>query len=165
VTDSVLIRRHYDSPLGQLALVASERGLRAVLWPNDQPARVPLPALVTGASPVLDEACAQLDAWFAARRTTFDVPFDLIGTAFQVAAWLALATIPYGTTRSYAQQATALGRPTAARAVGAANGRNPLSIVLPCHRVIGANGALTGFAGGIDAKRWLLEFERDHRPA
>ena len=102
------------------------------------------------------QAAEQLHAYFAGRRRQFELPLAPQGTEFQRAAWQALAKIPYGETRSYAQQAAGLGRPAATRAVGAANGRNPLPIVLPCHRVIGANGALTGFGGGIEVKRWLL---------
>ena len=109
---------------------------------------------------VLDEAAHQLEEYFAGTRTTFDLPLDLHGTTFQRAAWQALAEIPYGETRTYAEQAARLGRPAAARAVGAANGRNPLSIVLPCHRVIGSDGALRGFAGGLDVKAALLAFEQ-----
>ena len=101
----------------------------------------------------------QLDEYFAGTRTGFDLPLDLHGTPFQLAAWHALAEIPYGETRSYAEQAARLGRPAAVRAVGAANGRNPLSIVLPCHRVIGSDGALRGFGGGLDVKAGLLAFE------
>jgi methylated-DNA-[protein]-cysteine S-methyltransferase len=153
----------YDSPVGELTLVASAAGLRAVLWPNDNARRVPLPPTEMVASTVLSETARQLDKWFAARRRTFDLPLVLDGTPFQVRAWRALAQIPYGATRSYGEQAALLGHPKAARAIGAANGRNPLSIVLPCHRVIGSNGALTGFAGGIETKRWLLAFERQHR--
>ena len=109
---------------------------------------------------MLDEAARQLVEWFAGARTVFDLPLDLsAATAFQRRAWLALAEIPYATTRSYGEQAGVLGMPRSARAVGAANGRNPLSIVLPCHRLIGANGALTGFSGGLEVKRALLEHE------
>ena len=92
----------------------------------------------------------------------FDVPLDLHGTPFQLAAWRALAGIPYGETRTYGEQADAIGRPTAVRAIGAANGRNPVSIVLPCHRVIGSNGSLVGFGGGLEVKAALLELERRH---
>jgi methylated-DNA-[protein]-cysteine S-methyltransferase len=165
VSSDHVVARRYDSPVGELTLVASAAGLRAVLWPHDSARRVPLPATEIGASRVLDQAARQLDEWFASRRHHFDLPLDLHGTPFQVNAWQALADIPYGTTRSYGEQAAALGHPTAARAIGAANGRNPISIVLPCHRVVGANGALTGFAGGIETKRWLLDFEQHRRPA
>jgi methylated-DNA-[protein]-cysteine S-methyltransferase len=153
----------YASPLGPLTLVASDAGLRAVLWNGDDPSRAGLAGLCpdeTGRPPVLAETVRQLDAYFDGSRTSFDLPLDLHGTPFQQQAWRALAEIPFGETRTYAEQAARLGRPTAFRAVGAANGRNPLSIVLPCHRVIGSDGSLTGFAGGLDAKRWLLEHER-----
>jgi methylated-DNA-[protein]-cysteine S-methyltransferase len=153
----------YNSPVGALRLVASPAGLCAVLWPTDNaagaPPRVPLPPLADAITPVLDETSRQLDEYFAGERHRFDLTLDLRGTPFQVEAWRALTTIPYGSTASYSDQARRLDRPKAVRAVGAANGRNPLSIVLPCHRVVGASGALTGFAGGLAAKRWLLNFE------
>jgi methylated-DNA-[protein]-cysteine S-methyltransferase len=148
--------KRIPSPVGELTLVGSDAGLRAVLFAGEA---VPAGA-VEGPHPVLDEAARQLDEWFAGKRTTFDLPLDLTAaTAFQRRAWLALADIPYATTRSYGEQAGVLGIPRAARAVGAANGRNPLSIVLPCHRLIGANGALTGFSGGLEVKRALLDHE------
>jgi methylated-DNA-[protein]-cysteine S-methyltransferase len=151
-----LRRRRIPSPVGELTLVGGEAGLRAVLFAGEA---APADA-VEGPHPVLDEAARQLAEWFAGRRTVFDLPLDLEhATAFQRRAWLALAEIPYGTTRSYGEQARTLGMPRAARAVGAANGRNPLSIVLPCHRLIGANGALTGFSGGLEVKRALLAHE------
>ena len=144
-----------DTPIGPLTLVASDAGLRAVLFAGQAP-----PPGAAGEGPVLDAAALQLREWFAGDRTAFDLPLDLAGaTPFQRRAWLALAQIPYATTRSYGAQARALGAPHAARAVGAANGRNPLPIVLPCHRLVGANGALTGFGGGIDVKRALLAHE------
>ena len=152
----------FDSPVGPLTLLASDAGLRAVLWPTDVPGRrVPWPdgTATEPSHPVLHRAAGQLDEYFAGRRRSFDVPLDLHGTAFQVKAWRALASIPYGATVSYGEQARQLGDPNKARAVGAANARNPISIILPCHRVIGSDGALTGFAGGIDAKRTLLELE------
>ena len=111
------------------------------------------------ASGVLDEAAAQLEEYFACVRTSFDLPLDLQGTPFQIAAWEALAAIPYGETRTYAEQAARIGRPDAVRAIGAANGRNPISIVLPCHRVVGSDGSLRGFAGGLEVKAALLAFE------
>ncbi len=98
--------------------------------------------------------------YFAGRRTTFDIPLDLRGTEFQVTVWRALAEIPFGQTSTYGEQAARIGRPSAARAVGAANGRNPVSIVLPCHRIVGKDGSLTGFAGGLDTKQYLLDHER-----
>jgi methylated-DNA-[protein]-cysteine S-methyltransferase len=148
------------SPVGELTLVASERGLVAILWENDDPGRVRLAALAEqGDHPVLIEAQAQLADYFAGRRRSFDLPLDFQGTDFQKQVWAALLAIPFGETRSYGDLARAVGKPTAFRAVGAANGRNPISIVAPCHRVIGANGALTGFAGGLEAKRYLLRHE------
>ncbi|URW75393.1 methylated-DNA--[protein]-cysteine S-methyltransferase [Sphingomonas donggukensis] len=148
------------SPVGKLTLVADDTGLVAILWENDDPRRVPLGPLVEDADhPVLVEAARQLAEYFAGTRTAFDLPLSFRGTEFQKAVWAALCAIPHGTTRSYGEVARAIGRPTATRAVGAANGRNPISIVAPCHRVIGASGALTGFAGGLDAKRYLLALE------
>ena len=156
-------RRHLSTPLGELTLHASATGLRAVLFPDH---RRPPPLEVDGgpASPaaarVLDHAARELDEYFAGRRRAFTVPLDMVGTAFQRAVWAALATIPFAATWSYGQLAQAIDRPTAARAVGAANGKNPLSILVPCHRVIGQDGSATGYAGGLDAKRWLLDHER-----
>jgi len=149
-----------DSPVGQLTLVASDRGLAAILWENDDPKRVPLGAMVEdGDHPVLAEARRQLEGYFAGERDRFDVPLDFRGTDFQKRVWAALLTIPFGETRSYGEIAQQIGHPTASRAVGAANGRNPISIIAPCHRVIGSSGKLTGFAGGIEAKAHLLALE------
>lgn len=152
----------YESPVGRLVLVACGDRLRAVLWQDGDPlqAGYDLPPADAGQEGVLLAAARQLDEYFAGTRRSFELPLDLRGTAFQVAAWQALAEIPFGETRTYAEQAARLGRPNAFRAVGAANARNPLSIVLPCHRVIGSDGSLTGFGGGLDAKRALLEHER-----
>jgi methylated-DNA-[protein]-cysteine S-methyltransferase len=151
-------------PLGQLTIVASDEGVRAVLWADDDPRRVPfdVPVAPTQAEqhPVLARAAAQLGEYFTGTRRTFDVPLDARGTDFQRSAWTALRAIPFGTTVSYGEQAAVMGDRRKARAVGAANGRNPISIIVPCHRVIGSGGALTGFAGGIEAKAWLLEHER-----
>lgn len=149
-----------DSPVGPLTLVASDLGLRAILWPHERAGRVPLSDVVDGDHPVLTAATEQLGEYFAGTRQQFDLPLDPSGTAFQLDAWQALSHIPYGTTVSYATQASRVGRPKAVRAIGAANGRNPISIVVPCHRVVAANGSLAGFAGGLDNKRWLLNFER-----
>lgn len=154
-----LCTRSVPSPVGELLLVASDVGLRAVLWPDDD--RLSFDDdLVECDHPILEAAETQLAEYFAGERTEFDLPLDPQGTDFQVATWKALADIPYGETATYGEQAERIGRPSAVRAVGAANGRNPLSIVLPCHRVIGADGSLTGFAGGIEAKRTLLDLER-----
>lgn len=156
-----LATRPYQSPVGALALVASEVGLVAVLWPDDPPARVRLgPVAEDSGHPVLVETARQLDAYFAGTLTRFTVPLDARGTAFQKSVWAALLNIPFGETRSYGAIARDIGRPTASRAVGAANGRNPISIIAPCHRVIGSGGALTGFAGGVAVKRWLIAHER-----
>ncbi|MEP6918309.1 MAG: methylated-DNA--[protein]-cysteine S-methyltransferase, partial [Acidobacteriota bacterium] len=144
----------------RLTLVASGDGLAAILWENDRPERVPL--LIGTADPhhpVLVAAEGQLEEYFAGRRTAFSVKLDVTGTEFQRRVWSALLTIPFGETRSYGQIARQIGSPDAVRAVGAANGRNPVSIIAPCHRVIGSTGKLTGFAGGLDAKARLLALE------
>ncbi|MFC3692465.1 methylated-DNA--[protein]-cysteine S-methyltransferase [Chenggangzhangella methanolivorans] len=149
------------SPVGELTLAASGAGLAAILWENDRPGRVPLGDMTRDdRHETLAEASRQLGEYFAGRRTRFDLPLDFQGTDFQRDVWAALVAIPYGETRSYGEIARAVGRPDAVRAVGAANGRNPISIVAPCHRVIGASGKLTGFAGGLNAKAFLLELER-----
>ena len=149
------------SPVGALQLVARGEALAAILWETDSATRVKLPPMTeSGDHPVLIETARQLDAYFRGERRVFELPLDFAGTDFQKQVWQALLTIPYGETRSYSQIARQVGSPDAVRAVGAANGRNPISIVAPCHRVIGASGALTGFAGGLDTKRYLLALER-----
>ena len=149
------------SPVGELTLVADERGLAAILWENDSPDRVRLGALTEKAGhPVLVETERQLAEYFAGERRAFDVPLSFAGTDFQKRVWAALLAIPFGETRSYGEIADQLGNPGASRAVGAANGRNPISIIAPCHRVVGSNGKLTGFAGGLEAKAYLLDLER-----
>ena len=161
-----LSRTCVASPVGVLTLIADDDGLVAILWPDDAPHRVRLEeAMDAPEHPVLVEAERQLDAYFAGTRTAFDLPLSWRGTAFQKQVWTALLTIPFGETRSYGAIARQIGRPGASRAVGAANGRNPMSIVAPCHRVIGSTGAMTGFAGGIAAKQHLLDHERRHLPA
>jgi methylated-DNA-[protein]-cysteine S-methyltransferase len=148
------------SPVGELKLVASEHGLTAIIWENDSPDRVKLGAMAEDAAhPVLVEAARQIHAYFRGELKAFDLPLDFRGTDFQKSVWAALLAIPFGETRSYAEIARAIGRPTAFRAVGAANGKNPISIVAPCHRVIGTDGSLTGFAGGLAAKEMLLGIE------
>ncbi len=152
--------KQIESPVGVLTLVATDHSLAAILWENDDPRRVPLGGLVEAPDhPVLVNAAQQLRAYFAGHRTTFDLPLEFAGTEFQRQVWSALLRIPFGETRTYAQIAQEIGHPKAVRAVGAANGRNPISIVAPCHRVIGANGTLTGFAGGLAAKAHLLSLE------
>lgn len=149
-----------SSPVGALTLIARDAGLSAILWENDDPKRVRVGELIAAPDhPILIQAERELRAYFAGERTSFSVPLDAIGTEFQKKAWAALLTIPYGETRSYRQLATQIGNPKASRAVGAANGRNPISIIVPCHRAIGSDGALTGFAGGLEAKRYLLALE------
>lgn len=149
------------SPVGVLTLIASARGLSAVLWENDNPRRVAIdPGEENLHQPVLLEAEHQLNAYFRGERRVFDLPLDAHGTEFQRRVWAALATIPFGETRAYWQIAKQIGQAQAVRAVGAANGRNPISIVVPCHRVIGTSGKLTGFAGGLEAKALLLALEQ-----
>ena len=149
------------SPVGELTLVADQRGLAAILWENDRPDRVRLGALIENPDhPVLVETERQLGEYFAGTRRSFDVPLSFAGTDFQKRVWAALLAIPFGETRSYGEIADQLGAPGASRAVGAANGRNPISIIAPCHRVVGSNGKLTGFAGGLEAKAFLLDLER-----
>ena len=149
-----------DSPVGVLGLVATGRGLRAVSW-RDEVSSVKLPDNIAEDAdhPTLRRAARQLTEYFAGKRISFDLPLDLRGTPFQLAAWRSLAEIPYGSILSYGQQAALLDRPKAVRAVGRANGRNPVPIVLPCHRVVGADGSLTGFGGGLDLKLDLLRHE------
>lgn len=161
-----LNHRMFASPVGDLTLVASDAGLVAILWQDDDPLRIRLGSRVEAIDhPILAAADRQLTEYFAGARRDFDLPLDWRGTDFQKQVWTALLAIPFGETRSYAQVAHAIGRPRACRAVGAANGRNPMSIVAPCHRVIGADGALTGFAGGLRAKQHLLALERHHADA
>ena len=149
-----------DTPTGKLKLVASNQGLVAILWENDNPRRVRLEDLIeNNQHPILLQTEAELREYFTGKRREFTVPLDMRGTPFQKQVWEALLGIPYGETRTYGQLAVQLGNPKATRAVGAANGRNPLSIIAPCHRVIGFSGKLTGFAGGLDAKAHLLNLE------
>jgi methylated-DNA-[protein]-cysteine S-methyltransferase len=151
----------FDSPIGVLNLVASSSGLAAVLWENDDPKRVRLgPTSEDATDAILIEARRQLKAYFAGDLKVFTLRLDFRGTDFQKSVWEALLTIPFGETRSYSDIARQIAKPKASRAVGAATGRNPISIIAPCHRVIGSNGALTGFAGGIAAKEYLLRLER-----
>lgn len=148
------------SPIGNLKLVGSEKGLAAILWENDNPQRVRVRATVEDENhPVLLETERQLNEYFDGKRSSFSVPLNPIGTQFQNEVWQQLSAIPFGETRSYQQIANQLGHPRATRAVGAANGRNPIAIIVPCHRVIGSSGKLTGFAGGLDAKAHLLNLE------
>jgi methylated-DNA-[protein]-cysteine S-methyltransferase len=155
-----LARSTMISPVGELTLIASDAGLVAVLWENDDPARVRLGEVQDRADhPLLARTAAQLAEYFAGERRAFDLPLDFRGTDFQKSVWAQLLRIPFGETRSYGELARALGNPTPSRAVGAANGRNPISIITPCHRVVGASGSLTGFAGGLETKAFLLKLE------
>lgn len=154
-----MIYRHIDSPVGPLLLVGSDAGLHLIEFHMP---RHPMPRgddWREGDHPVLRETQAQLEDYFAGKRRRFDLPLAPRGTEFQRQVWWELANIPFGTTISYAQLAARVGRPAATRAVGAANGRNPVPIVLPCHRVIGADGSLTGFGGGLPTKQYLLQLE------
>jgi methylated-DNA-[protein]-cysteine S-methyltransferase len=147
------------SPVGPLRLAAEDDGLRLIEFPDPRHPVAPEDDWEEGDNAVLAMTRAQLGEYFAGTRRAFDLPLAPRGTAFQRAVWRALATIPYGETISYRALAERIGQPSAMRAVGAANGRNPLPIVVPCHRVIGADGSLTGFGGGLPTKRFLLQLE------
>ncbi len=148
------------SVLGKLKLVASDKGLAAILWENDRPSRVRLGSLSEDKeNPILIQAERELAEYLDGRRERVSVTFDSTGTPFQKSVWEALETISFGETRSYGEIAKQIGKPEAVRAVGAAIGRNPISVMVPCHRVIGASGALTGFAGGLKTKEQLLTLE------
>jgi methylated-DNA-[protein]-cysteine S-methyltransferase len=157
--DAALSTTTLDSPVGELSLVASDRALVALVWRREAHPRAFESAAEQPEHPVLRETTRQLREYFAGKRRVFDIELDFRGTDFQRRVWSTLLTIPYGETRTYGQIAEQLGNPTAVRAVGAANGRNPISIIAPCHRVIGMNGDLTGFGGGLDAKAYLLTLE------
>ena len=146
----------HGSPVGPLTLVSDGGCLVGLHFEGWNPPVGAIPVL----DPVLAATAHQLDAYFDGRLTTFDLPLSPVGTPFQRRVWSALRAIPFGETRSYGQLAKAIGKPSAMRAVGAANGRNPIAIVVPCHRVIGADGSLTGFGGGIERKKFLLSLEQ-----
>jgi methylated-DNA-[protein]-cysteine S-methyltransferase len=153
----------FDTPIGRFLVAADERGLRRIDFPGpDQDACIG-PQWQRGGAHVA-AALAQLREWFAGTRRHFDLPLAAEGTAFRQRVWDELGRIPYGSTISYGELARRIGSARASRAVGAANGANPLPIVVPCHRVIGANGTLTGFGGGLQVKQWLLDHERRHAP-
>jgi methylated-DNA-[protein]-cysteine S-methyltransferase len=149
------------SPLGDLLLARDDLGLTALLLPTGKRPAVPAGAW-TRDDGAFDDVRAQLGEYFAGDRTEFELPLHPAGTPFQRRVWDALGAIPYGTTASYGATAAAIGAPGSARAVGLANGQNPISIIVPCHRVVGANGSLTGFGGGLPAKQWLLGHEAQH---
>lgn len=154
-----VLQAFVDSPVGPLRLAADETGLRLIEFPDPRHPVSPDDDWEEGDNAVLATARMQLGDYFAGRRRTFELPLAPQGTEFQQRVWRALRTIPYGATISYRDLAERIGKPSAMRAVGAANGRNPLPIVVPCHRVIGADGTLTGFGGGLPTKRFLLELE------
>lgn len=156
VYENVIRYATYSSPLGDLLLATTEHGLCGLHFAQSRRQDCDSPR-----DPLLNRAVRQLDEYFAGERTAFDLPTDLVGgTDFQRSVWRAVSALPYGTTRSYGSIAQAVGRPVAVRAVGAAIGRNPVCIIIPCHRVVGAGGALRGYAGGMECKRFLLELER-----
>ena len=161
-----IVYRHHASPIGPLLLAASGEGLRALYMqrqrhvPDDpDPSWVVAGDATTGPNAVLDRVAGQLDEYFEGRRRDFDVPLDVRGTDFQRSVWRALCTIGFGETISYGELARRLGNAKAVRAVGLANGRNPVSIVVPCHRVIGADGSMTGYGGGLERKIFLIALE------
>ena len=158
----IFSRRTCEAPFGVVTVIGSGLGIRFVLFSNDAHPKTleKLQISDTEIHGSVNAAITQLGEYFAGSRRDFELPLDLHGTQFQVAAWNALAEIPYGRTASYGQQAASIGRPKAVRAIGGANGRNPVAIVLPCHRIVGADGSLTGFGGGIEVKKWLLDHEQ-----
>ena len=154
-------RTTYNSPLGPMTLAASAKGLCGVWFDGQAHQPDPQQWEMNTTQPVLQAACSQLAAYFSARAARFSLPLDVsLGTPFQQSVWERLRAIPYGVTQSYGEIARYLGQPAASRAVGAAVGRNPLSIIVPCHRVVGSNGALTGYAGGLERKIALLQLEK-----
>lgn len=158
------VSKRINSPVGRIKLVAGEKGLAAILWENDDPDRVRLGEITEDDHhPVLLKAEQQLTEYFDGKRQIFSMDLDFNGTDFQKKVWEALLTIPCGETRTYGEIAKQIGNPKASRAVGAANGKNPISILAPCHRVIGASGKLVGFAGGLENKALLLRLEKTRR--
>ncbi len=157
----------YDSgPVGDLLLISDGEALTGLHLPRHDGSPAPIPDTGTQwrrDDRVFRDVRDQLRAYFAGELFAFDFPTSMAGTPFQRLAWSGLLTIPFGATVSYAEQARRIGRPGSSRAVGAANGRNPIAIVVPCHRVIGSNGSLTGYGGGLDLKRWLIEHEASVR--
>ncbi len=163
-----LVTTTIDTPVGPLTLQAGTRGLRRVMWLGEHAERLADDAHAAGgrnpaAEAVLAAAVTQLREYFAGTRHEFDLPLDPVGTPFQQQVWQVLRGIPYGETISYGEQARRLGDVRKSRAVGAANGKNPLGIIVPCHRVVGSDGKLTGFAGGLENKAWLLQLEQSDR--
>ncbi len=158
-----MLHDHIESPIGRILLAGDGNALHFIGLPESRHPFA-IPSHWQRDARRFDEARRQFDAWFAGTLRQFDLPLAPRGTPFQLRVWEALTSIPYGETISYAELARRIGQPTASRAVGLANGANPLSIIVPCHRVIGANGSLTGYGGGLEAKRFLLDHERRHAP-
>lgn len=152
-----MISSTHKSPIGTLTLVSDGEAIVYLEFENN---KYPAPKFPKGEDAVIKQAKKELDLYFAGKLKDFTVPVKPEGTEFQRACWKALTKIPYGATRSYGEQASKIGKPKAVRAVGLANGRNPIPIIIPCHRVIGANGSLTGFGGGLPTKQFLLELEQ-----
>ncbi|MBU2878329.1 methylated-DNA--[protein]-cysteine S-methyltransferase [Aliiglaciecola lipolytica] len=150
---SDLFYSYLETPIGQIEVCANSQCIVSIFFSESQQD-------IYQGNPITEEAVTQLNAYFEGKLTRFQLPLGAVGTDFQRQVWQALANIPFGATCSYADIANQLHNPKAVRAVGAANGKNPLSIVVPCHRVIGKNGTLTGYAGGLERKSWLLEFEQ-----
>ncbi len=158
-------RQEITSPIGRIIIVADSRYLRAVTFAdNREPRNTERKDTVRCSNAITHQTCTQLQEYFSRQRTVFDLPLVFTGTDFQNRAWQYLLTIPHGETRSYSQQAQAIGNPKAVRAVGRANGANPIAIVVPCHRVIGISGRLTGYAGGLKIKQFLLQLEQSVHP-
>ena len=151
----------YDSPIGELLLVGDEHALHGLYMQGGRTAIPVRPEWREAAEPFA-QVCTQLDEYFAGSRTEFDLPLKMAGSEFQRRVWRALRDIPYGETASYGEIAMAVGKPEAVRAVGATNGRNPIAVIVPCHRVIGSDGTLVGYGGGLPRKRLLLELEAEH---
>ncbi len=162
--DTQLYYKMISSPVGKLKLIASDKGLCALLFATGRSNKEfeQRNVVKDDSHPILKRTEKQLAEYFAGKRTSFDVPLEGKGTVFQMKAWKELSKIPYGETITYGQQAKGMGDSKKARAVGMANGRNPISIIVPCHRVVGANGSLTGFGGGLKTKEFLLNLEKKH---
>ena len=155
-----LYYQQISSPTGPIHIVADDFHLRALTFnPNWEQVHDPATELIKKSNVIIEATCFQLEEYFAKRRTEFNLPILLEGTVFQKQTWRALLTIPYGETRSYSEQAMLIGNPKAVRAVGRTNGLNAIGIIVPCHRVIGKSGKLTGYAGGLEVKKYLLDLE------
>jgi len=150
-----MIIHHYESPVGRLEIKTDGKSITRIDILKNTSVRQQ-----NANDPLIQKTCKQLDEYFAGKRKTFNLPLEPKGTLFQQTVWKQLQEIPYGQTISYSQEAKAIGRPKACRAVGSANGKNPISIIIPCHRVIAANGGLGGYAGGLDIKMQLLDLEK-----